>query len=69
MSILLALILSAHAHVTSTECQALYQACLSRADVVVTPLPIEPPVQPETPPAASDGKAWECYYRSLSPDQ
>ena len=69
MSILLALILSAHAHVTSSECQTLYQACLSRADVVVTPLPIDPPVRPETPPAASDGKAWECYYKSLSPSQ
>ena len=57
------------AHVTSTECQALYQACLSRADVVVTPLPIEPPVRPETPPATPDGKAWECYYKSLSKGQ
>ena len=53
-------------HVTSTECQTLYRACLNSADVVVTPLPIDPPVLPETPP---DGKAWECYYKSLSKGQ
>ena len=69
MSILLALILAAHAHVTSTECQALYQACLSRADVVVTPLPIDPPVRPVEPPVIADGVTWQCYYRSLSKQQ
>jgi len=34
---------------------------MSQADVVITPLPIDPPAAP--------GKAWECYYKSLSKGQ
>ena len=65
MSILLALILPALAHVTSDECQTLYKACLSQADVVITPLPIDPPAPSPSPV----GAPWECYYKSLSADQ
>ena len=56
IALLLGLILSAQAHVTSVECRALYNACLSQADVIIKPLPIDPTPVPE--PIKPD---WQCY--------